>query len=112
MEKNWDHYFNIEHNDQKTIYSDDFTGHDEILSIFYQGECIANCLFKNFNTNDPTSKDNHYFTIWNDIFLKSIFKNHKQIKICTYFSIKEEYRKNFFDISIKQLFFASSINFF
>lgn len=109
---NWHHYFNIEHNDQKTIYSNDFTDHDECLSLFYQGECIANCLFKNFQTKDPTSRDDRYFSVWNDFFLQSIFKKNDSIKICTYFSVKEEFKKNNFDISIKHLLFTSLIKAF
>lgn len=101
--QNWNHYFNIEHDDKKTIYSDDFTSHDECLSIFYQGECIASCLFKNFYTDDPTTKDDHYFSTWNDFFLKSIFKKNNLIKVCTYFSVKEAFKKDQFDISIKKL---------
>lgn len=110
--KNWDHYFNVEHNDNKIIYSNDFTDHDECLSLFYQGDCIANCLFKNFDTKDPTSIDDRYFSIWNDFFLKSLFKKNNNIKVCTYFSIKEEFKKDHFDISIKNLLFIAAFKAF
>lgn len=90
---NWHHYFNVEHNDQKTIYSNDFTDRDECLSLFYQGECIANCLFKNFQSKDPTSRDDRYFSIWNDSFYSQFLKRMIQLKFVPIFQSKKNLRK-------------------
>lgn len=98
-----------EHSDESPLFSDEFTRQDEILALFYKGECFALTLFKSVRADDITMSLDSYFSVWSELALKSLTTRGKNILVCSQFTVSPNYRQKNIDIAWKDILFSMSI---
>lgn len=88
-----------EHEKNAKLNSNDFTRQDEVLAIFYKGECFATTFFKEVNWDDETAALDSHFNLWNEETIEELISRGKNILICSQFTISQNFRDKKTDIS-------------
>lgn len=88
----WDDFLHQEHHSPEKLNSNEFTRQDEVLALFYQGECFAVTFFKEVNWDDPTAHLDAYFNPWNNEAIEGLTARGKNILICSQFTVSKYFR--------------------
>jgi len=91
--RTWQQTILNEWSDKETIiFSDDFTRQDEIMTLFYNGDCVGCVFFRYVDFDEYTHREDSYFKSWNELALKRLTKNGKKVFVASYFTLAEEFR--------------------
>jgi hypothetical protein len=99
----WNEYYHGEHESDVKMNSNEFTRQDNILSLFYKGECFALTFFKEIHWSDPSSALDSYFNIWTPEAIQSLRQHGDNIMICSQFTVAKNFRKGNVDIPWKNI---------
>ncbi|AUN98407.1 hypothetical protein C0V70_09880 [Bacteriovorax stolpii] len=99
----WTDYFNNEYKLNAKLNSNEFTRQDEILALFYQGECFAVTFFKEVNWGDETASLDAYFNSWSAEALLGLRQKGDNILICSQFTVAKKFRQQKTDIRWKYI---------
>lgn len=102
----WGDYYTSEHPNGHRLNSDEFTRQDDILAIFYKGECFGITFFKHVNWNDISAPLDSYFELWPEESMNALVSRGKNIIICSQFTIAQNYRGKNTDIQWKYVLFG------
>lgn len=76
------------------LNSNEFTRQDEILALFYKGECAALTFFKWVDGSEmEIIKHDSYFDVWTDESLEKLMSRGSKLLVCSQFTVSEKYRK-------------------
>lgn len=75
------------------IYSDEFTRQDEILTLFYKGECVGCVFMKSADFHESCARDDSYFKVWNDLAIQKLIRKGKNILVCCNFTVAKQFRR-------------------
>lgn len=90
------------------LYSNDFTRQDEVLALFYQGECVGLSCLRSVDFNEEATKDDAYFSRWNEFTLRKLNSYGKRVLICSQLTVSPKFRRSYLGISWKDLLVALS----
>lgn len=99
----WNHYFHGEYETDVKLSSTEFTRQDEVLALFYKGECFATTFFKEVNWDDETAPLDSYFNPWNEEVKAGLIARGKNILICSQFTVARNFRDRKVDIPWKYI---------
>jgi hypothetical protein len=99
----WEHAFKLEMNHHEVFFSDNFTRQDEVLALFYKGECVGLTFFRGVNFAEKGTCQDSYFEYWPETSVHALCKHGKRIYVISQFTIHMDYRKNYFDLSLRDL---------
>ncbi len=99
----WDDYFNNEYKFNMRLNSNEFTRQDEVLGLFYQGECFAVTFFKEVNWSDETAALDAYFNTWTPEAIAGLRARGDNVLICSQFTVAKKYRQQKTDIPWKYI---------
>lgn len=99
----WEHAFQIELGRPESIPSDNFTRHDEILALFYKGECAGLTFFAFDDQGTNWFREDSYFKRWPETAFKKLYTNGNKVMISCQFTLNFEFRKNFKNLPWKDL---------
>ncbi|MBC7539633.1 MAG: hypothetical protein H7281_12490 [Bacteriovorax sp.] len=99
----WNDFYHNEHHSNNKLNSNEFTRQDEILALFYKGECFAVTFFKEVNWEDPTARLDAYFNPWNEVAIKGLNARGNNILICSQFTVSKSFRHRKSDIPWKYI---------
>lgn len=102
----WSDYYKNERLSSHRVNSDEFTRQDDILSLFYKGECFGITFFKEVNFNDITSSLDSYFEVWPQNALDALVSRGKSVSICSQFTVAKNFRRKTTDIQWKYVLFG------
>jgi hypothetical protein len=102
----WGDYYTNEHPSNHRLNSDEFTRQDDILAVFYKGECFGITFFKEVHFNDITAPLDSYFELWPQHAMDALISRGKKISICSQFTIAQNYRGKTTDIQWKYVLFG------
>lgn len=105
---NWEHAFKMEMGSDAWLSSDQFTRQDEILALFYQGECVGVSCFRRVDFNLNSSRHDSYFEHWPETAMHSLLKHGKRVLVISQFAIDQDYRKSFQGVSLRDLLIGLS----
>src|SRR5690606_25121091 len=83
----WEHAFQVELGRSDSIPSDNFTRHDEILALFYKGECAGLSFFSFDDGGSPWFKEDSYFNRWPETAFKKLYTNGNKVMISCQFTL-------------------------
>ncbi len=93
--KTWKSTMEDEWKEEHTpLFSDDFSRQDEIMSLFYNGECVACVFFKDTNFEEDSHFDDSYFKVWNDLSMRKLLKHGNKVLVCCNFTVSTEHRRS------------------
>lgn len=72
--------------------SDEFTRQDDILAIFYKGECLATTFFREVNWGDETTAFDSYFNSFNEDMIQELISKGNSILISSHALIEKNYK--------------------
>jgi hypothetical protein len=99
----WNDFYNGEHHSNIKLNSNEFTRQDEVLALFYEGECFAITFFKEVNWNDSTAALDAYFNPWTPEALQGLRRDGDNILICSQFTVAKNFRNRKVDIPWKYI---------
>lgn len=99
----WNHYFHGEYETDVKLNSNEFTRQDEIIAIFYKGECFATTFFKEVNWDDETAALDSYFNPWGPEVIEGLTARGKNVLICSQFTVARNFRNRKTDIPWKYI---------
>lgn len=99
----WNDYFHQEHITNVKLASTEFTRQDDILALFYKGECFGISFFKEVDWDDPTARLDSYFSSWPATALDGLAQRGKKILICSQFTVAKDFRNKKTDIAWKYI---------
>ncbi len=105
----WEATYQKEMNIDVMLTSDEFTRQDEVLALFYKGECTATCFFKWVNADEVPTVHDSYFGPWPHLAFHKLRSRGPSILVCSQFSVHPKFRKNNKDLSWKDLVAALGI---
>jgi hypothetical protein len=108
----WDEFYHGEHHSSAKLNSNEFTRQDEIIALFYAGECFAITFFKEVSWNDSTAALDAYFNAWTPGAINGLLKNGSNVLICSQFTVAKNFRNRKVDIPWKSILFNLSIKYF
>lgn len=89
----WDSTYRNDFLSNDLLMSDEFTRQDEILSLFYLGECAALCFFSHVSMKDESARLDSYFSKWPKNAIDGLCSKGSEIIICSQFTVAEKFRK-------------------
>ncbi|MGZ3787545.1 MAG: hypothetical protein ACXVLQ_03435 [Bacteriovorax sp.] len=89
----WEKTYKIDFHSNKDLASDEFTRQDEIIVLFYKGECAALCFFSDVNINDKSTRLDSYFQCWPENAMEALSAQGPNIIVCSQFTVCENFRK-------------------
>lgn len=89
----WEHAFQVELGRPESIPSDNFTRHDEILALFYKGECAGLTFFLFDNDGSNWFREDSYFKRWPETAFKKLYTNGNKVMISCQFTLNFSFRK-------------------
>lgn len=99
----WEHAYQVELHNLEDMPSDSFTRQDEVLSLFYKGQCAGVTFFKWIDAAEEPVVEDSYFKRWPEIAFRKLCTQGKNIVISSYFTLHFDYRKNFMGLPWKDL---------
>ncbi|MBC7540861.1 MAG: hypothetical protein H7281_18715 [Bacteriovorax sp.] len=88
----WQKTYQMDFNSPKSLNSDTFTRQDDVLSLFYKGECFAVCIFTHLNMTDEYAHHDSYFNCWPEDAIKALCARGPNIITCTQYTVCENFR--------------------
>lgn len=88
----WEKTYQLDFHSTKKLPSDEFTRQDEILALFYAGECFALSFFSNVNMKDDTACLDSYFSPWPRNAIEGLCAHGTNVVICSQFTVCENFR--------------------
>ena len=88
----WDSFLHQEHHSPHKLNSNEFTRQDDVLALFYKGECFAITFFKEINWEDPTARLDAYFNPWTLDAIVGLTARGNNILNCSQFTITAAFR--------------------
>ena len=88
------------------LFSNDFTRQDEVLALFYQGECAGLCCLRSVDFDEEATKDDAYFSKWPEITVRKLNSYGKRVLVCSQLTVSPNFRRNYLGISWKDLLVA------
>lgn len=89
----WDKTYREDFNSLRRLFSDEFTRQDDILVLFYKGECAALSFFTDVNMNDEAAQKDSYFKSWPIEAIEKLCSKGSNLVICTQFTVNEKFRQ-------------------
>lgn len=89
----WEKTYQQDFHSTKKLNSDNFTRQDSVLSLFYNGECFAVCIFSHHNMNDDFSLYDSYFNFWPEDAIKALCSQGLNVIACTQYTVCENFRE-------------------
>jgi hypothetical protein len=110
----WEKTYKCDFQATSFLPSDEFTRQDEILAIFFRGECAALCFFSHVNMVDESAKSDSYFKNWPEIAVSGLCEQGSEVIICSQFTVIEKFRKEelMMDASWKNILMGLLIKYF
>lgn len=102
----WEDFLHQDHHNPQKLNSNEFTRQDEVLALFYQGECFAVTFFKEVNWSDPTACLDAYFNPWTNEAILGLRARGDKILICSQFTVSKYFRNKKADIPWKYILSA------
>lgn len=99
----WDDFYNGEHHSNVKLNSNEFTRQDEVLALFYEGECFAITFFKEVDWRDSTAALDAYFNPWTPEALMGLRQQGDRILICSQFTVAKAFRNRKVDLPWKYI---------
>ncbi len=99
----WNDYFHGEYQTNVKLASTEFTRQDDILALFYKGECFGVTFFKEVDWDDPTASLDAYFQPWTPEAIEGLTSKGNKVIICSQFTIAKSFRSIKTDISWKHI---------
>jgi hypothetical protein len=100
------HAYQVELNNTEYMPSDNFTRQDEVLALFYKGECAGVTFFKWIDGNELPVIDDSYFKHWPEIAFRKLCLQGNHLVISSQFTLNFNFRKNFMNLPWKDLLMA------
>lgn len=88
----WEKTYQQDFHSDKKLASDEFTRQDDILCLFYAGECFALSFFSHVNMIDEQAYLDSYFECWPKSAIESLCAQGSNIIICSQFTVCENFR--------------------
>jgi hypothetical protein len=92
-----------EMNQDLLLHSDSFSRQDEVMAIFYQGECAALIFCREVNFNEDATIHDSYFDVWPEIAIHKLCKQGSKILVFSQFTLQSKFRKSYLGLSWKDL---------
>jgi len=91
------------------LWSDPFTRQDEVVSLLYEGECIAVNFFRwvDFNLIDQTRDS--YFKLWKPEDFALLLEKGRKVMVPSFLTVHEDCRRGRCDVDIPRLLIGLSI---
>ena len=89
----WDKTYRQDFHSNDSLASDEFTRQDDILALFYKGECAALCFFAHVDMKDESALFDSYFRPWPKNAIDGLCAEGAEIIICSQFTVAEKFRK-------------------
>lgn len=89
----WENTYKNDFHSDSALYSDEFTRQDEIVALFYKGECASLCFFSHINMQDESANLDSYFDCWSVEARSALCEYGTQVIICSQFTVIEKFRK-------------------
>ena len=102
----WSEFYDSKDTGKHTLNSDEFTRQDDILALFYKGECFGITFFKEINWDDASASLDSYFNPWPQEAKDKLISRGKKILICSQFTIAKNFRGKTTDIQWKYVLFG------
>ena len=102
----WSDYYTSEHPSGHRLNSDEFTRQDEVLALFYKGECFGITFFKEVHWGDLSAPLDSYFELWPQEAIDKLTSRGKKILICSQFTVAKNFRGKTTDIQWKYVLFG------
>lgn len=99
----WDEFYHQEHTSEQKLNSNEFTRQDEVLALFYKGECFAVTFFKEVDWSDETAALDAYFNPWTEEAIMGLRREGDKILICSQFTVAKNFRQRKTDIPWKYI---------
>lgn len=91
--RTWENTYQQDFHSEKRLNSDTFTRQDEILSLFYRGQCFALCIFSHINMEEEFTLLDSYFNCWPEESIKKLASRGPNVITCTQYTVIEEFRR-------------------
>lgn len=88
----WENTYRNDFHSDKTLTSDEFTRQDEILVLFYKGDCAALCFFSHVDLLDFSATLDSYFSCWPLEARSGLCHYGSDVIICSQFTVMENFR--------------------
>lgn len=108
--ENWEHAYTMELGNKNFLPSDQFSRQDEVMTIFYDGECAGVTFYNWAKSDDIWLRQDSYFKNWPDEAFNKLCSHGKHVAVASFFTVDFKFRKNYLGISWKDLFIALIIN--
>jgi hypothetical protein len=108
----WDDFYHSEHHSSAKLNSNEFTRQDEIIALFYEGECFALTFFKEVNWKDTTAALDAYFNPWTPEAILGLLQKGDNILICSQFTVAKNFRNRKVDIPWKYILSGFNMKYF
>ncbi len=89
----WEKTYQEDFRSGKRLNSDTFTRQDEILSLFYRGECFALCIFSHINLDEEQTQLDSYFNCWSEEAIQKLATKGPNVITCTQYTISKDFRR-------------------
>lgn len=99
----WDEFYHSEHESALKLNSNEFTRQDEVLALFYEGQCFAVTFFKEVHWSDETAALDAYFNPWTPEAIAGLRQKGDTILICSQFTVAKDFRNRKTDIPWKYI---------
>lgn len=98
----WDSFYK-EMSTSEKLFSDTFSRQDEIITLFFRGECAALLFCREVDFSENATFHDSYFDIWPEEALKRLCKDGNKILLISQLSIREKFRKSYLGLSWRDL---------
>ncbi len=93
----------IQETTKKSFYSDDFTRQDEIMSLFYDGQCTGLVFLRWVHMNETPLREDSFFKLWPEEAIAKLCVRGPHVVVNSNFSVHQNFRRNAMGISWKNL---------
>jgi hypothetical protein len=88
----WEKTYQNDFHSEKRLNSDTFTRQDDVLALFYQGQCFAVCIFTHLNMEEEHAHLDSYFNCWPSSAIEQLCAKGPNIVACTQYTVHEDFR--------------------
>lgn len=88
----WEKTYQQDFNSKDKLSSDEFTRQDDILALFYEGQCFALSFFSHVDMQDSSALLDSYFACWPESAIKGLSAKGSEVVICSQFTVCEKFR--------------------
>ena len=90
--ESWSFAFTEEMKLKEKLYSDNFSRQDQIVSLFYQNECVGLACSRYIDLNNPIALDDSFFKAWPDSAIDKVRKMGGVLSTASSFTIGKKFR--------------------